>query len=92
MIRQRQTKLEKKDKRMYENPFNPLVYSFLALGIWFTLEAKRLSNTTSLFSNLNSKEDAPGNKYTSGLSKLSRDNISAVDNFIQRDHANAHGG
>ena len=80
-----------KDKHIYANPFNPLVCSFLALGVWFTLEAKRLSNTTSLFSDPKVKEDAPGNKYTSGLSQLLKANIGAVGNFIRRDHANAHG-
>ena len=80
-----------KDKHMYANPYNPLVCPFLALGIWFALDAKRLSGTTKLFSVENVKEEAPGNRYTSALSQLFKDNIKAVSNFIRRDHANAHG-
>ena len=71
-----------KDKHIYANPLNPLVCPFLALGIWFSLDAKRLAGTTNLFSVENVKGDAPGNKYTSTLSQLLKDNIKAVINFI----------
>jgi hypothetical protein len=80
-----------KDKHIYANPFDPLVCSFLSLGVWFCLEPKRLSNTTNLFSVNNVKNEASGNKYTSALSQLMQANIDAVGNFIRKDHANAHG-
>ena len=35
-----------RDKHIYANPLTPLVCPVLALGIWFTLEAKRLGSTT----------------------------------------------
>ena len=40
-----------KDKHVYANPFNPLVCYFLALGLWFTLEAKQLA-TPPIFSQI----------------------------------------
>ena len=67
-----------KDKHIYANPFNPLVCPFLALGVWFSLDSKRLSKTTNLFSTDNVTKEAPSNKYTSGLSQLFKDNIEAV--------------
>ena len=58
------------DKNIYGNPFNPLVCPFLALGVWFCLEANRLSQTTNLFGSENAGDLAPCNKYTSQLSAL----------------------
>jgi hypothetical protein len=37
------------DKHIYNNPFDPLVSVFLALGVWFSLEPARFKNTKSLF-------------------------------------------
>ena len=76
---------------MYTNSFNALVCPFLALGMWFVYDAKRLSSTTHLFSDKKVKEEAPVNKYTNGLSQIFKNNIEVVSNFIRRDHANAHG-
>ena len=58
------------DKNIYGNPFNPLVCPFLALGVWFCLEANRLSQTTNLFGSENAGDLAPCNKYTTQLSAL----------------------
>ena len=67
------------------------LFDFLALGVWFCLDANRLSNTTSLFPVENVNGKFPGNKYTAALLQLMKDNISAVGNFIRRDHTNSHG-
>ena len=72
-----------KDKHIYANPYNPLVCPFLALGVWFSLDAKRLSKTTNLFSTDNVTKEAPSNKYTSGLCQLFKENIEAVRNQLQ---------
>jgi len=80
-----------RDKYVYANLFNPLVCTFLALGIWLTLESKILGSTTSLFSVENIGADAPKNKYTSSLSQLPQKNIDAVGKYIRKNHANAHG-
>ena len=73
-----------RDKHIYANPLNPLVCPFLALGIWFSLEAKRLGATTSLFSSENVGVNAPGNKYTAALSQLLQNNIEAVGEYIRK--------
>jgi len=59
-----------RDRYVYANSFNPLVCPVLALGVWVTLESKRLRSTTSLFAVENVEADAPRNKYTSSLSQL----------------------
>ena len=82
---------KRNDRHICAYPFNPLVCYFLTLGIWFTLDAKGLSNTTSLFSNPNLKEEAPINEYMSRLAQLLKYNIGTVDKFVRRDHINTHG-
>jgi hypothetical protein len=37
------------NKPVYDNPFDPLVLIFLALGVWFSLESARFEHTESLF-------------------------------------------
>ena len=72
------------DKHIYANPLNPLVCPFLAIGIWFALEAKRLGSTTSLFASENEGVNASGNKYTAALLQLLQNNIEAVGKYIRK--------
>jgi len=80
-----------RDKHVYTNPFNPLTCPVLALGVWLTLELKRLGLTISLFAVDNVGADALTTKYTSTLSQLLQKNIDAVGEYIRKNHENAHG-
>jgi len=57
-----------RNKHVYANPLNPLAFPVPVLGVWITLESKKLGLTTSLFGVENVGADAPKNKYTSSLS------------------------
>ena len=59
-----------KDKHVYANPFNPLVCPILALGIWFSLESKRLGSRTSILGLEKYDREVPSTKYTRALSKI----------------------
>ena len=60
-----------KDKHIYANPFNPLVCPLIALGIWFTLDASRLSSTSNLFADQNVKPNAPAKNIHLGCHRYS---------------------
>ena len=80
-----------RDKHIYAKSLNPLVCPFLALGVWFAMEAKRLGSTTSLFVSENVGVNAPGNKYIAALSQLLQNNIEASRRIYWKRYADAHG-
>jgi hypothetical protein len=65
-----QTGEKKGNKHVYDNPFDPLVLVFLALGVWFSLESARFENTKSLFQEDENEVTAVSQRYCSQLTEL----------------------
>jgi hypothetical protein len=79
------------DKHVYDNPFDPLVSVFLALGVWFSLESARFEHTESLFQEDENEDNAASQRYCSQLTELFKAFRSELVQFIRADHANTHG-
>jgi hypothetical protein len=79
------------DKHVYDNPFDPLVSVFLALGVWFCLESARFENTESLFQDDENEVTAASQRYCSQLTELFKAFHAELVQFIRADHANTHG-
>jgi hypothetical protein len=79
------------DKHVYDNPFDPLVSVFLALGVWFSLESARFENTESLFQEDENEVTAASQRYCSQLTELFKEFKDQLVQFIRADHANTHG-
>jgi hypothetical protein len=79
------------DKHVYDNPFDSLVSVFLALGVWFCLEAARFENTESLFQEDGNEVNAASQRYCSQLTELFKEFKEELVQFIRTDHANTHG-
>jgi hypothetical protein len=79
------------DKHVYDNPFDPLVSVFLALGVWFCLESARFEETESLFQEDENEVNAASQRYCSQLTELFKGYRDELVQFIRADHANTHG-
>ena len=79
------------DKHVYDNPFDPLVSVFLALGVWFSLESTCFEHTESLFQGDDNEDNAASQRYCSELTKLFKAFRDELVQFIRVDHANTHG-
>jgi hypothetical protein len=80
------------DKHVYDNPFDPLVSVFLALGVWFSLESARFEHTESLFQEDENKENAASQRCCSQLTEVFKVHHDELIQHVRADHApNAHG-
>ena len=79
------------DKHVYDNPFDPLVSVFLALGVWFSLESARFERSESLFQEEENDANAASQRYCSQLTELFKGYRDELVQFIRADHANTHG-
>jgi hypothetical protein len=79
------------DKHVYDNPFDPLVLVFLALGGWFSLESARFKHNEYLFQEDENEENAASQRYCSQLTELFKSFRDKLVQFIRADHANTHG-
>ena len=86
-----QTGAKVSDKHVYDNPFDPLVSVFLALGVWFSLESARFEHTESLFQEDDNEENAASQRYCSQLTELFKAHRDELLQYIRVDHANTHG-
>ena len=76
----------------YDNPFDPLVSVFLALGTWFSLESARFEHSESLFQEEEKDATAASQRYCSQLTELFKGYCDMLIQFIQVDHANTADG
>jgi hypothetical protein len=58
------------EKHCFDNPNKPIVSLFLALGVWFSLEASHFEDTEKLFQADNNKPNAASQRYCTQLSEL----------------------
>jgi len=79
------------EKHLYDNPFDPLVSVFLALGVWFSLEASRFEQTEALFQDDTKGENAASQRYCSQLCHLFEKHADQLKQYIRVNHANTHG-
>jgi hypothetical protein len=80
------------DKHVYDNPFDPLVSVFLALGVWFCLESARFEHTEYLFQEDEKEDNAASQQhYCSQLTKLFKTYHDELVQFILAGHVNTHG-
>ena len=80
-----------KPKHVYANPSNPTICSFLALGIFLSLNATKFSEDEHLFRrSKDEKERVASTNYCSQLKELIHKFKDTVATFIRIGHANAH--
>jgi hypothetical protein len=79
------------EKHCYDNPLQPLVSLFLALGVWFCLEAPHFEETEMLFQNDGNEANAASQRYCTQLCELFTKYKDRLKQYIRVDHANTHG-
>lgn len=79
------------EKHCYDNPFLPLASLFLALGVWFCLEASHFEVTEMLFQNDTNEANAASQRYCTQLRELFTKYKEQLKQYIRVDHANTHG-
>jgi hypothetical protein len=78
-------------KHLYANPFDPLVCCYLALGVWFSVEASWFEFTENFFQKDGSKEQSASTRYCTQLAEIFKKYRDQLGSFIRVDHANTHG-
>jgi hypothetical protein len=79
------------EKHCYENPFKPLVSLFLAMGVWFCINASHFEETEMLFQNDGNEANAASQQYCTQLVELFKKYKDRLKQYIHVDHANTHG-
>jgi hypothetical protein len=79
------------EKHVYDNPFDPLVSTFMALGVWFSLHSSHFETTENLFQQDNMEENAASGRYCAQLCELFGKYKEQLRPYIRVDHANSHG-
>ena len=79
------------NKHVCDNPFDPLVSCFLALGVWLSLESAHFEHTEHLFQEDENDVKAASQRCCAQLTELFKAHRVELAQFIQADHANTHG-
>lgn len=79
------------EKHCYDNPFEPLVSLFLAMGVWFCLNASHFETTEMLFQEDGNVENAASQRYCTQLCELFEMHKESLIQYIRANHANTHG-
>jgi hypothetical protein len=78
------------DKHLFANPFDGLMNLYLALGVWFSVEAAQFANSKDLFKKEDTDDGAASHWYCAQLRDLFCKYKETLGNYIRYRHALTH--
>ena len=78
------------DKHLFANPFDGLVNLYLALGVWFSVEAAHFANSEDFFKRRDTDDVAASHQYCAQVMELFSKYEGTLGNYIRPGHASTH--
>ena len=79
------------DKHLFSNPFDGLVNLYLAMGVWFSVEAAQFTNSEAFSKRADTDDGAASHRYCAQVMELFSKYKGVLENYIRPGHASTHG-